>query len=152
MLIIRPYEKVKDMISEWMSQCIMTFFCWILTYFNTKDQWNSVINWIFIGTLMTSTVIATLIAFIDLFIIIVKKIKNSWWNNNKVQQFRTNRHTVVSNIGQDFGSAIPRKHEAQMKLGEENKTIRSGKSNFKHENSIYRIYNKLLYIKKICKI
>ena len=131
LLIIRPYEKVKDMISECLSQCIMTFFCWVSIYFNTKDQWNSVINWIFIGTLMASTIVTTLIAFIDFFIIIVKKIKNSWWNNNKVQQFRANRQTVVSQIGQDFANAISREYEAQMKSREENKTNRSGKLNFK---------------------
>ena len=70
LLIVRPNEKIKDLVSECMSQGIMTFFWWMLIYFNTKDQWNSVINWVFIGTLMASTVVSTLIAFIDLFIII----------------------------------------------------------------------------------
>ena len=72
-LITRPYEGIKDLIAECMSQDVMTFFCWTMIYFNTKDQWSSALNWTFMGTLMGSTVVSTLIAFIDLFIFIVKK-------------------------------------------------------------------------------
>ena len=126
LLISRPYEKAKDLISEWLSQSVMTFFCWILIYFNTRSQWNSVINWIFMGTLMTSTAISTLIAFIDLLIIIVKKIRNSCWDD-KVRHFRANRPSEVSHIGPDFVNAILKESEAIRKSKEENKESLSSK-------------------------
>ena len=66
LLVVRPYELVKDLILETMSQLIMVFFWGMLIHFNSEDKWNSTINWIFIGTLMWSSLISTLIAFIDL--------------------------------------------------------------------------------------
>ena len=69
---------------------------------------------------MASTVVSAIIAIVDLWITVVKKIKKSWWNDNKVKHLRSNHPEAASHIGQDFSNAISR---------EENKENRSGKLN-----------------------
>ena len=100
------------------------------------------------GTLMGSTVVSTLIAFIDLFIIIVKKVKNSCWNDNKVQQFRANHQEADSHVVRDYANAISREYEAQMKSKEENKTNRSGNLNIKIEILFCRLNRKDFILEK----
>ena len=84
LIAIRPYELIKDLILETMSQAIMTFFSWVLIYFNSVDKSTPLLNWIFIGTLMLSSVISTLISFIDLFITVKNKIKSCPVKNLKI--------------------------------------------------------------------
>ena len=130
----KPFEKVKDFITEFLSQCIMAFFYWILIFFNKEDQSSPILNWIFMGTLMVSSAVSSLIAITELIILIVKKIKKSWCGETKVEHFRNNRPTVVSHVGPDFANAISREFEAQKKQREENKSNRTGKNNFKKVN------------------
>ena len=130
LLFAKPFEKVKDLMSECLSQSILAFFCWILIFFNREDHWNSIINWIFIGTLMTSSAISSFIAFTELIILIVKKIKKSCCGETKVEHFKNNRPTLVSHVGPDFANAISREFEAQKRLKEEEKSNQTGKETF----------------------
>ena len=113
LLFAKPFEEVKNLIIECLSQCILTFFCWILIFFNKKEQWSPTLSWILMGILMAFTTISTLIAISEFIILIVKKIKKSWCGETKVEHFRNNRPTVVSRVGPDFANAISREYEAQ---------------------------------------
>ena len=61
LLIVRPYEDRKDFLLEWISQFIVVFFSAILSKFNSKNDWNSFLNWTLIIAIMVWALISNTI-------------------------------------------------------------------------------------------
>ena len=120
LLIARPYLIFKDLISECLSQFVVTLFSGLLIFYRTKDKWSSITNWMFIGIIMTSYLISTLVSLIDLIVMITKKIKK-WWSNEKIENFKNNQDMTVSRNAPDFANAISREFEAHI-IREEQKS------------------------------
>ena len=120
LLIARPYLIFKDLISECLSQFVVTLFSGLLIFYRTKDKWSSITNWMFIGIIMTSSLISTLVSLIDLIVMITKKIKK-WWSNEKIENFKNNQDMTVSRNAPDFANAISREFEAHI-IREEQKS------------------------------
>ena len=100
LIAVRPYELIKDLILETMSQAIMTFFSWVLIYFNSVDKSTLFLNWLFIGTLMLSSLISTLISFIDFFITVKNKIKSCPFKNLKIFNHSSSKKPQASNASE----------------------------------------------------
>ena len=102
LLIVRPYEDRKDFLLEWISQFIVVnkFFSAILSKFNSKNDWNSFLNWTLIIAIMVWALISNIISFIYLLITIAKKAK-ALFKNRKVRNYRSSLNRNVSNIVQD---------------------------------------------------
>ena len=95
LLVIRPYELTKDLLSELVGQLIMTFFSWIMVYFNSEHNWNNTINWVLIGSVMMSSWISTLIAAVDFIIQVIRKIKRRCLSNtSRVEDIRSNINMI----------------------------------------------------------
>ena len=118
LLIVRPYKLVKDLMFECINQLIMTIFWWILIKFNTEMEANNAINWILIGTIISSTLVLSTISIIDLTKIIICKIKKSWSKENKIKNYRQNKSQIKQNLDQ-VGSKICTPHKSI----EENKSL-----------------------------
>ena len=124
LFVVRPYELTKDLLSELVGQIVMTFFSWMMIYYNYKNQWNNTLNWIFIGTFMVSSLISTLIAIIDLIILIKNKIKSAWWLNTTRVENYTTRNNVISVVNEE------RKIQEQI----ENENFEEQKENLANKN------------------
>ena len=73
----------------------MTFFSWIMVYFNSEHNWNNTINWVLIGSVMMSSWISTLIAAVDFIIQVIRKIKRRCLSNtSRVEDIRSNINMI----------------------------------------------------------
>ena len=86
LLIARPYLLYKDLISECLSQFVVTLCSGLLIFYRTEDKWSSITNWMFIGIIMASSIISTLVSLIDLIVVITKKNQEMMkqWENRKL--------------------------------------------------------------------
>ena len=140
LLIARPYLLFKDLISECLSQFVVTLCSGLLIFYSTEDKWSSITNWMFIGIIMSSSLISTLVSLIDLIVVISKKIKK-WWSNEKIKNFKNNRDMTVSKNAPAFANAISREFEAHINREEQKSSFAA---TVKFINSLYLII-KILY-------
>ena len=122
LILVRPYALVKDLIMEVYSQIIFSVLSWLLIYFKSESEWNTLINWIFMTPIMFSSLLSTIISLIDLGIKIKNKIKEYWgkWKRvdnykssaNKTQDLsdiKTKQITKVSDLSRNEESEFSRK-------------------------------------------
>ena len=95
MVIVRPYVNLKDLLLDCLSQILVTCFSWMLIYFTTESKWNANITWVFIGMIMISTLISTIISIIDL-IVNIKKIIQKWYRTKKVANENDNTKAEIT--------------------------------------------------------
>ena len=72
LMIKRPFKSKKDLLLETVSQNLMSVLSLMLVYYNEKPRWTSVTNWIFIGMIISTSIISTLVSFWDLASLITK--------------------------------------------------------------------------------
>jgi hypothetical protein len=91
--IVRAFAEFKDNFSEIVNEIVYTILCSSLFYYNTKDNWNPTVQWIYIGliifvNLLFWTVITSkckhVIVIVHLTIQIVKYARN--WSKKRRQQ------------------------------------------------------------------
>ena len=90
LILVRPYALVKDLIMEVYSQIIFSVFSWLLIYFKSESEWNTLVNWVFMAPIMFSSLLSTTVSLVDLGIIIKNKIKERWWSHNKTAPSKPN--------------------------------------------------------------
>ena len=139
LLVARPYLLLKDLISECLSQFVVTLFSGLLIFYRTEDKWNSITNWLFIGIIMVSSLISTLVSLIDLIVLITRNIKK-WWSNEKIENFKNNQDMTVSRNAPDFANAISREFEAHIAREEQKSSFAD---TVKFKNNLYLIIHAL---------
>ena len=139
LLVARPYLLFKDLISECLSQLVVTLFSGLLIFYSTEDKWSSITNWMFIGIIMVSSLISTLVSLIDLIVMITKKIKK-WWSNDKIKNFKNNKNITVSRNTPDFSNVISREVGAHITREEQKSSFAD---TVKFINNLYLIINVL---------
>ena len=76
LLAVRPFEKVKNLIYEWINQIVIVLFSSILIKYGTESEWNEAINTVLFAIIIFATLILAFINLIDTIILIIKKIKS----------------------------------------------------------------------------
>ena len=76
LLAVRPFEKVKHLIYEWVGQIVVVLFSSILIKYGTKSEWNEAIDTTLFAIVICATLLLTIMNIIDLIITIIKKIKS----------------------------------------------------------------------------
>ena len=150
LLAARPFIKVKDMLIEVSNHFIYSALCSLLIYYNSESDWNSVIKWIFIFSIIAGSLICSIVLLVDFIITIIQKVMK-WFSSSRVENYRqTKVQEVKSNEIQrsqsniDFSSNIQiwneeEKWEAKNPIVDISKQIPS----YKIQSRLY--LNPLLY-------
>ena len=85
LLAVRPFEKVKNLIYEWVGQIVIVLFSSILIKYGTKSEWNEAINTALFAIVICATLLLTIMNIIDLIITIIKKIKSIFWSKKQTE-------------------------------------------------------------------
>ena len=64
---LRPFEKTKDMITDWINEMIYFVLCILLTYFNTENTWSSVVQNIYIWIIISNNLVLFAFEFLSCF-------------------------------------------------------------------------------------
>ena len=94
LLVGRPFEKIKNLIYEWISQILVVLFSSILIKYGTKSEWNEAIDAILFAIVICATSLLTIMNIIDLIITIIKKIKSTFCKNRQAESQYYNQAQV----------------------------------------------------------
>ena len=94
LILVRPYALVKDLIMEVYSQIIFSVFSLLLIYFKSESKWNTQVNWVFMAPIMFSSLLSTIVSFIDLGIKIKNKIKEKWCKGERVDNYKSSANNI----------------------------------------------------------
>ena len=94
LLTVRPFEKVKNLIYEWISQIVIVLFSSILIKYGTKSEWNETINTALFAIVICATLLLTIMNIIDLFVTILKKIKSTSCKKRQIKTQHYNQAQV----------------------------------------------------------
>jgi RsiW-degrading membrane proteinase PrsW (M82 family) len=64
MIIIRPFDNVKDNLIEIFNELIYLALCGLMLYYNKENRWNESIEAVFITLIISSTIFTTIVMLI----------------------------------------------------------------------------------------
>ena len=94
LLVGRPFEKIKNLIYEWINQIVIVLFSSILIKYGTKSEWNEAIDTTLFAIVICATLLLTIMNIIDLIITIIKKIKSIFWIKKQTEVQHYNQAQV----------------------------------------------------------
>jgi hypothetical protein len=101
LIIVRPFENVKDSILEICNQIIFLVAVGCLIHFDTKPEWGRAMEKFYLYLIMAGPLIGTVISLIDLGIKIVKKI-NHWKQKDRVKVYQKQKVSSLTIVDLNF--------------------------------------------------
>ena len=107
LLIVKPFEEVKNSIYKSMSQMVMAVFCIIWIYYNTEDRWNTVINWVCTSIIVITSFISSIISIVDLIKVIKLKIQLCF-RKRKINEIKENKIKLLRKFIKEIKTKLRR--------------------------------------------
>ena len=98
LLTVRPFEKVKNLIYEWVSQIVIVLFSSILIKYGTKSEWNETINTTLFAIVICATLLLTIMNIIDLIITIIKKVSSKFCKKKQAEVQHSSQAQVIPQV------------------------------------------------------